>query len=260
MKSVFKALLLFLMIFLFIIISAVLKLIFLFSLNKGKTSVAYMTYLFGRIITILLGIKVEISGRKELLKKKGVLLVCNHLSYLDGVVATYLLPLVFIGRVDMKRWPLFGLFSSLSNTIFINRNNANNIRNELKEVTSFLRSGINVILFPEGTSSDGTRLLPFKSSFFAAVLEAKALIVPFAIKYRQINSERVNEKNKDLVYWYGDMLLFPHLLKVCSLNRIVIDVHICEPINTATLSEQNPVLQRKYLCEACRKAIEDCLV
>jgi 1-acyl-sn-glycerol-3-phosphate acyltransferase len=259
MKSVFKALLLFLMIFLFIIISVLLKLIFLFSSNRGKTSVAYMTYLFGKIITLLLGVKVEISGRKELLKKKGMLLVCNHLSYLDGVVATHLLPLAFIGRVDMKKWPLFGLFTFLSNTIFINRNNASDIPQELKQVVSFLKAGINVILFPEGTSSNGTKLLPFKSSFFAAPLEAKAPIIPLAIKYRKINGQDINENNKDLVYWYGDMVLFTHLLKVCTLSSIELSVHIGEPIYTATLPEPNPVLQRKVLCEACRKAIENYL-
>jgi len=256
MRAIIKGILLFLNIFICIGVLTVTRSILVLFTIKRKFLVSYIVHLFGKIFTLILGIKVKVSGEKSLLKKRGVLFVSNHLSYIDGIVMTSLSPLVFIGRSDLRFWPLFGLFSFLSYTIFVNRNSPLNIQKEIGRIVSFLKDKVNVVLFPEGTSSEGTRLLAFRSSFFVAPLEAKSPTVCLAIKYKKINSEDINDKNKDLVYWYGDMNFFPHLLGVLKLEEILVEVNVCGALEDLEIKDKSTSLQRKYLCDACQKVIE----
>ena len=261
-KAICKIILSLAVIFSFIIALLLTKLALVLHPHKIKRASAFLSHIFGKTIAFILGIKITIPRSYEIpgmLKNKGALYVCNHLSYIDGIIATSLLPLLFISRRDLKTWPLFGTFALLSNTIFINRNFSLDIPKELKEVIAALEERTNVILFPEGTSSDGTKLLPFKSSFFAAALEANTYIVPLAIKYKKINSSEINEKSKDFVYWYGEMFLFPHLLRLCTFKKIEIEVRVCQPINPKDLTQLNPAQLRKYLSETVRKEIEEAL-
>ncbi len=257
MMRLLKIIFLFLSIFLCIFTLAFLRCLFMLSSARKKALAAYTVHFFTKIFAFILGIKVKIAGEKELLKKRGVLFICNHLSYIDGIVINSLSPLVFIGKTEMRKWPFLGTLILLSNTIFVNRINSSNIHKEIGKIVSFLASKVNVILFPEGTSTDGKTLLPFKSSFFAAPLAAKCEVIPLAIKYREINSEKLTDKNKDLIYWYGDMELFSHLLGVLRLHRIVVEVNVCEPIRVEENGDGENHSQRKHLRDICRRAIEN---
>jgi 1-acyl-sn-glycerol-3-phosphate acyltransferase len=90
----------------------------------------------------------------------------------------------------------------------------------------------------------------FKSSFFEAPLISESLIVPFSIKYKKINGEVLNESNKDLIFWYGDMQFVPHLLSVLTLNTIEVELTILKPI------EIFKPMDRKELSLLSRRAIE----
>ena len=256
MMRLLKIIFLFLSIFLCIFSLAFLRCLFMLSSARKKALAAYTVHFFTKIFAFILGIEVKVTGEKELLKKRGVFFICNHLSYIDGVVANSLSPLVFIGKTEMRKWPFLGTLIFLSNTIFVNRISSSNIHKEVGKIVSFLASKVNVILFPEGTSTDGKTLLPFKSSFFAAPLAAKCEIVPLAIKYKEINSEKLTDKNKDLIYWYGDMELFSHLLGVLKLRRITVEVNVCKPIHVDKTGDEENHSQRKHLCDICRRAIE----
>jgi len=259
MKREIKTIFIFSIIIFSTIALIALRLIFIFYPAKKRLLTTYVVHLFGKIATFTLGIKVNIRGRKDLLKKRGQFFICNHLSYIDGIVATGLAPLVFIAKADVRKWPFFGFFTFLSDTIFVNRTNPSNIQKEIKKMVSFLNDGINVILFPEGTSTNGEKLLPFKSSFFAAPLEANAAAVPLVITYKSINSQAINEKNRDFVYWYGSMPFLPHLLGVLKLDSIVLDIKVCEPLQGSLSYNKGIASGRKDLCEASWKAIEGCL-
>ena len=259
MKGEIKAIFIFSTILFCIIILAGLRLIFIFSPKKKRLLTTYVVHIFGKIATFTLGIKVNITGRKDLLREKGLFFVCNHLSYIDGIVATGLTPLVFVAKTDVRNWPFFGFFTFLSDTIFVNRRSAANIHKEIKRIASSLHDKINVILFPEGTSTDGQKLLPFKSSFFAAPLEAKSPIVPLVISYKSINHQKITEQNRDLVCWYGSMPFLPHLLKALSLRSIILNIKVCNPIQRITESNKNMAVQRKDLRDDSWKAIETCL-
>ena len=259
MKREIKAVFIFSTIVFCIAILIALRLIFLFWPAKKKLLTTYVVHLFGKIATFTLGVKVNVRGRKDLLKKRGQFFISNHLSYIDGIVATGLAPLAFVAKTDVRKWPFFGFFSFLSDTIFVNRTNSANIHKEIKKMVSFLNDKVNIILFPEGTSTNGEKLLPFKSSFFAAPLEAKSPVVPIVVTYKSINSQAINEKNRDLVYWYGSMPFLPHLLRAFSLDSIVLDIKVCDPIQGSLTSNGSTVSGRKDLCEASWKSIEACL-
>jgi len=218
--------------------------------------IAHTVHLLSKTLIFILGIKIKVKGKRELLKSRGVFFVSNHLSYLDGVTISSLSPLVFIGRVDMKRWPLFGTLTFLSNTIFVNRMNPSAIHNELGKIEHFLSNNINVILFPEGTSTDGSTLLPFKTSFFKAPLDAGCRIVPLVVRYSAVDAQPLSDKNKDLVYWYGDMDFFPHLLGVCKLKRVELEVTVCEAIASPNAHPSKTPFPRKELGNVCREVIQ----
>ena len=259
MKREIKTIFIFSTIIFCSVVLATLRLIFVFSPAKKRLLTTYVVHIFGKVSTFTLGIKVNIHGRKDLLKKKGMFFICNHLSYIDGIVATGLTPLVFVAKADVRKWPFFGFFTFLSDTIFVNRMSAANIQKEIKRIISFLNDNINVILFPEGTSTDGQKLLPFKSSFFAAPLKARSPIVPLVVKYKLINHQKITEQNRDLVYWYGTMPFLPHLLKALSLGSITLDIEVCEPIQNITEDNKNIAAKRKDLRDASWQAIEACL-
>ena len=256
MKRAFKLILLLLNLFLSLGAIALVRLI----LARSKKRIYYacrINRFFNRIFSLILGIKVNLVADKEILKKKGVFFVSNHLSYIDGIAISGIVPVVFIGRSDLKNWPLFGLLSTLAYTIFVDRINPSDIHEEIGKIDFFIHQGINVILFPEGTSTDGRKLLPFKSSFFTVAVHTECPVVPVAVKYKSVDARKIDEKNKDLVYWYGNMDFLPHLFKVMGLDKIELDVKICKPLDILRLKGKNHSLQRKYLSDASRETIEN---
>lgn len=259
MRKTVKATFLFLNIFLCIFILSFVRVVFLLFPAKRTFLVSYIAHIFNKISAFILGIKVKVSGKSEFLKTRGIFFVINHLSYLDGVIASSLSPLVFIGRSDLKSWPLFGTLTSLSDTIFVNRIDPSNIHRELERIAFFLSNRTNVILFPEGTSTNGKELLPFKTSFFEAPLKVGCKIVPLAIRYTRINTEELNDKNKDLIYWYGDMEFLPHLFGVLKLKRVDVEVRVFKSLSISEIPNEKVSFLRKYLSSACQEIIEDYL-
>jgi len=256
MKSAIKAIVLFASIAACSSVLAVMRLCCFFLPRQRAVLSAWIVHIFGKIFTAILGIRVVLRGEISLLKKRGIFLVCNHLGYLDGIVATSLTPLVFIAKTDIRRWPFFGVFTFLSDTIFINRTSANNIKQEIDKMVRFLRYKVNLILFPEGTSTNGEKLLPFKSSFFAAPQQANAEIVPLAITYRAVGGTPLNDNNRDFLCWYDKMEFFPHLLNVLKLDTITIEVKVCGSLEDFKNNNCYSAAGRKSVRDACWTAID----
>ncbi|MBN3040274.1 MAG: 1-acyl-sn-glycerol-3-phosphate acyltransferase [Candidatus Omnitrophica bacterium] len=251
MKWLFKTFFLFLSIFLCSLTLLFLRLIFFFWPVIKMRAAAFTVHVFGRIFVFILGIKVKITGQKELLKSRGVFLVSNHLGYIDGIVATSLTPLIFVAKADIRSWPFFGFFTFLSDTVFVNRQNPAQIKKEIEKITGVLKNKVNIIIFPEGTSTNGEKLLPFKSSFFSAPLKARAKIVPLVVTYKSLNHCDIDSSNRDLVYWYGTMKFFPHLLNVLKQDSITLEIKVCSPLE---IKNENPAQEkqlRKATSDAC---------
>lgn len=179
-----------------------------------------------------MGIKIKISGFDKIKNKKGLFLVAGHLSYLDGIIASSILPVIFVARGDLKTWPFFGIFTLLSQTIFVNRNTISGLRREIERISFMLKSGVNIMFFPQGTTTNSPHDILFKSSFFEAPLVSNSMTIPFVIRYKKINNQVVDETNKDFIFWYGDMDFIPHLVYFLGLKNIEVELDILEPIKT----------------------------
>jgi len=238
MIKTFKILFLSLQIIFFIFVFAGLNCLFFFSPKTKSRYISLVIHIFSIISVFVMGIKIRISGFDKIRNKKGLFLITGHLSYLDGIIASRVLPVIFVARGDLRKWPLFGIFSLLSQTIFVKRNTISGLRGEIERISFMLKSGINIMFFPQGTTTDSPRDILFKSSFFEAPIVSNSTIVPFVIRYKKINNQTVDETNKDFIFWYGDMDFIPHLAYFLGLKNIEVELEILEPIKTAAGSDR----------------------
>jgi len=164
----------------------------------------------------VLGLRLTTKGAMP----QSGLLVCNHLSYLDIIVLSGLHPCVFVAKHDVRAWPLFGWLARAGGTIFVQRNRRCAAAKEVARISFAIRSGLPVILFPEGTSSDGGTVLPFKSSLLQAALTSQSPIAAAAIDYELDDGSVADE----VCYW-RDMTLVPHLVNLLGKRAIEGRVH-----------------------------------
>ena len=163
-----------------------------------------------RVLRVL---SMEVTTRGPI-PTKG-LLVSNHLSYLDILVLGATTPVVFISKSEVKRWPVFGWFAVLGGSLFVQRNKRSDVARLNQELAQILDNGALVVLFPEGTSSNGQQILPFKSSLLEPVASLEHPVSAACISY----SLDDGDPGIDVCYW-GDMTLAPHLLNLFSKPRI----------------------------------------
>ncbi|MCI0746339.1 MAG: 1-acyl-sn-glycerol-3-phosphate acyltransferase [Verrucomicrobia subdivision 3 bacterium] len=143
------------------------------------------------------------------------LLVCNHLSYLDILVLAATTPCIFVSKCEIKRWPVFGWLASLAGTLFLRRDKRSDVVRISREMRHVMDEGGLVVLFPEGTTSDGREVLPFKSSLFElATHQPHALSAGF-VEYVLSDGDVAEE----VCYW-KDMTMLPHLLNLFSKGGV----------------------------------------
>jgi 1-acyl-sn-glycerol-3-phosphate acyltransferase len=111
------------------------------------------------------------------------LVVCNHLGYLDILVILSAHPATFVAKSEVRRWPFFGLLTTMAGTIFVERGRRAAVSAPLNFMVRTLKAGLPVVLFPEGTSSDGATVLPFRSALLEAASVASVAVTPVAIDY-----------------------------------------------------------------------------
>jgi 1-acyl-sn-glycerol-3-phosphate acyltransferase len=143
------------------------------------------------------------------------LLVCNHLSYLDILVLVSLTPAVFVSKAEVKDWPVFGWFARLAGTLFVDRTKRSDVTRMNALIESSLATGNVLVLFPEGTSWNGSEILPFKSSLLEPIVGAKHPLTVGHLSYALDDGDAAN----DVCYW-GDATFFPHLVKLMTRNHV----------------------------------------
>ncbi len=144
------------------------------------------------------------------------LLVSNHLSYLDVLVLSALAPAVFVAKREVKRWPILGWLATLAGTVFVDRRKRMQTLTASRQMKSILDRGVTLVLFPEGTSSDGKSVLPFRSSLFEPVAKGTHTLVACLIQY-ELHDGDVGE---EVCYW-KNMTFIPHLLNLLTKERIL---------------------------------------
>jgi 1-acyl-sn-glycerol-3-phosphate acyltransferase len=199
------------------------------------------------------GLKVIRYGRP--CQDRVALLVANHVSYLDIPVIAAHLPVIFIAKREVASWPLFGFLARLSRTIFIDRVPSQAAR-QCKLLRKRLRQGETLCLFPEGTSSAGADLLPFKSSLFEATEDGTASVPvqPVGLAYTGFRDGTLFAGDeRELYAWTGEATLLPHLWRMLQLPGAEIVLHFHPPVRPEDFSS------RKALCgytfETIRRAL-----
>jgi len=200
----------------------------------------------------IFGVTITVNNRlvdKNALQK--VLVVSNHLSYLDIFIISTLFPSLYITSVEVERMFFLGLMCRLGGSIFVERRSKTLLLNEIDRIAGILKRGYTITLFPEGTSSNGEKVLPFKAALFTTAEKAAVPIQPICIKYTAINKKPITVKNRDYAYYYGDLEFFPHLLKLFFVRRMNVSV---------TFLERPTNLQgdRKNLVDHVFKEISEC--
>jgi len=143
------------------------------------------------------------------------LLVSNHLSYLDILAISATTPAVFVSKADVKGWPLFGWLAKLGGTVFIERTRRTHVGEVNREIEAALDEGVLVVVFPEGTSSDGQTVLPFRSSLLEPALAGNHDIATAWLHYETPDGDA----KKEVCYW-GDHSFFPHLINLLGKKHI----------------------------------------
>jgi len=155
----------------------------------------------------VLGVQMDVSGP---VPERG-LLVSNHLSYVDILAISACAPVVFVAKREVRRWPVFGWLAQLGGTVFVDRENRARVGRTTQEIDAALARGALVVLFPEGTSSDGKTILPFKSSLLEPATQHGHPLATSLIQYELPDGD----VGEEVCYW-KDMTLVPHLLNLLS--------------------------------------------
>jgi 1-acyl-sn-glycerol-3-phosphate acyltransferase len=148
----------------------------------------------------------------------------------DILVLAAKFPSLFITSVDMRETPGLGLLTEMGGCLYVERRNRSNIQNELLEIREALQQGFRVVLYPEGTSTNGERVLPFKKTLMTAAAGTGIPIQPMVVNYRRVNGEPMGHKWRDYVCWYGDQTFMPALLRVLSLKSVEVEIEFLPQI------------------------------
>jgi 1-acyl-sn-glycerol-3-phosphate acyltransferase len=224
-----------------------------FGISRRWSIITRVTRSFSTLVRSLLNIEVMREGSLDRLEDGGYLIVSNHLGYLDGIVLGSLFAVTYVSKKEVKGWPFIGHWVALIGTIFVDRKSKEKVLLVVEEIAERLRQKSNVLLFPEGTSTDGERLLPFQSPFFAAPLMAGAEVAPVTLTYRRINGRPLTNADRDRVYWYGEMEFGGHFWKLLALRSIEVSVTIHPKLEASRY--KNNSLGRKQLSQACHEVI-----
>ena len=206
----------------------------------------------------LIGIEVRVIGKAA--KRQGtrsVVYVSNHSSWVDIPILGGVLDGCFVAKNEVATWPVIATIARLGRTVFVSRARTTMAR-ERDTMRTVLRAGDNLILFPEGTSSDGSRVLPFRSSFFAiaepevgADITTAPLIQPVSIVYDRLGGLPAGRASRPVFAWYGDMDIASHFWRLSQHTGLRATVLLHTPLDPALFQD------RKALSQAVWQIVAD---
>jgi lyso-ornithine lipid O-acyltransferase len=216
------------------------------------------------LVHALLGVRIRVKGQR--IREHPLLIVSNHVSWLDISVITAQAPVVFVAKREIASWPLFGLLAKLQRSVFVDRSRRHKTQEVNSEIAQRLTEGDPVVLFGEGTSSDGNRVLPFRTALIGAARDALAdaehvkrvWIQPLSIAYTRLLGLPIGRLHRPRVAWYGGTALWPHLLGIARSGSIDVVVSWGEPLcfeetsDRKTVARQLETSVRRLTIEALR--------
>jgi len=223
----------------------------------GRAKVAFAR-LYWAVMTRLIGIRVRIIGTvAQRAGGRPVIYISNHSSWIDVPVVGGILPGCFVAKGDVATWPIISTVAWLGRTVFVSRSRASTVK-ELDAMRLALKAGDNLILFPEGTSSDGSRVLPFRTAFFAIAEpglrdrpEHLPLIQPVSVVYDRLGGLPAGRASRPVFAWYGDMDIASHFWRLTQHIGLGATVLLHTPLDPARFSD------RKALSQAVWQIVAD---
>jgi 1-acyl-sn-glycerol-3-phosphate acyltransferase len=226
-------------------------------LLPGRPKVLFARW-YWAMFTRLMGIHVRVIGQPAAQTAgRAVMFVSNHSSWVDVPVVGGVLEGCFVAKGDVATWPVISLIARLGRTVFVSRQRGATGR-ERDAMRQVLAHGDNLILFPEGTSSDGSRVLPFRSAFFA-LAEKQAgvdpamlpLIQPVSVVYDRLDGLPAGRASRPVFAWYGDMDIASHFWRLTQHIGLRATVLLHAPLDPARY------IDRKALAQAVWRTVAD---
>lgn len=222
-------------------------------LLPGRPKVAFARF-YWAVFARLMGLRVQVIGTLASRDSgRPIVFVSNHSSWVDVPVAGGVLDGCFVAKGEIAGWPVVNWIARLGRTIFVSRRRGSTGR-EREAMRERLRRGDNIILFPEGTSSDGSRVLPFRSSFFAVVEGADGtlpLIQPVSVVYDRLGGLPTGRAARPVFAWYGDMDIATHFWRLAQHCGLRATVLLHAPLDPASFPD------RKALAGATWRIVAD---
>ncbi len=191
----------------------------------------------------IMGLKVRVIGAATKAGGRPVVFASNHSSWLDIPVLGGRLEACFISKDDVARWPVVSTIAKLGRSVFISRSR-NTTARERDAMQARLASGDNLVLFPEGTTSDGSRVLPFRSSFFAiADGAARPLVQPVSVVYDRLGYLPTGRAARPLFAWYGDMDIASHFWRIAQYRGLRATILLHPPMDPADFANRKALAQ-----------------
>ena len=220
-----------------------------------------LPHYYHRGVCWLLGVRITIKG--DPIRTGGSLIAANHSSWLDIPVLSACAPVSFVAKSEVNEWGIFGVLARLQRTMFVDRTRRSATATFRDAMQTRLARGDHLVLFPEGTSNDGNRVLPFKSALMGAAdcdvrvagnEESKVRVQPVSIAYCALHAIPMGRAHRHFFAWYGDMELLPHLWSALCKGPLDIEVRFHEPVTIAQFAN------RKELTRHCERKVADGVV
>lgn len=208
----------------------------------GIRRVTWAVRLWGRGLCWIVGLRIRVVGALPPALSCG-LIVSNHLSYLDVLLHAAMCPARFAPKAEIAWWPVLGWYLALSRPIWVNRKSRQQSGRTMRQFAETLAHGIALIVYPEGTSTDGRHgLLPFKSTPFEAATANAAAIQPVLIRY-------LEPVGRPPVCWFGDAPLCSHVWQVLGFSRIEAEIRFLPPVPSAGRDRKTLAVELHALME-----------
>lgn len=235
-------------ILLYFISSFVIFIIFGFSLDRARPNLTKLISYTSKMGLKIFGVKIQ-KKFESIDRNDNYLIISNHLSYLDILTISSILPSCFVTSQEMKETPVLGQLCTLGGCLFVERRNRRKLSGEIGELTSTLGNGLSVTVFPEAKSTNGEEVLRFRKPLFQAALNSKSKVLPICLNYSHLDGAPVTLENRDILFWYGDKSFFNHAVNLLKHREVIIEVSIMQSIAPDDRSDKH------VLAEKCHEII-----
>jgi len=195
----------------------------------GRRTISLRYY---RALCAILRVRINVVGTP--VRGKPTLILGNHVSWLDIPVISAVMPIAFVAKREVASWPIVGAAAKLLRTVFVDRTKRLQTSEAATEIAQRLTEGDPVVLFAEGTSSDGNRVLEFRSALVGAVTQLdpahEVMLQPMSIGYTRIQGLPMGRQHRPLVAWYGDIDFVPHFKEFVRRGAVDVVVRFGEPM------------------------------